>query len=60
MAQIVTDRPVRLGMLTPSSNTVLEPLAADMVSGLPNVERPLQPLQSHGNRLVGVRAQSVQ
>lgn len=30
-------RPVRLGMLTPSSNTVLEPLTAAMLAGLPHV-----------------------
>jgi maleate isomerase len=29
--------PVRLGMLTPSSNTVLEPVTAAMLSGLPEV-----------------------
>ncbi len=26
-----------LGMLTPSSNTVLEPMTSDMLSGLPDV-----------------------
>src|SRR4051794_22014579 len=30
-------RPVRLGMLTPSSNTVLEPVTSAMLSGLPEV-----------------------
>jgi maleate isomerase len=30
-------RPVRLGMLTPSSNTVLEPVTAAMLHGLPGV-----------------------
>jgi maleate isomerase len=30
-------RPVRLGMLTPSSNTVLEPVTAAMLGGLPEV-----------------------
>ncbi|MFL5280822.1 MAG: aspartate/glutamate racemase family protein [Rhodopila sp.] len=30
-------RPVRLGMLTPSSNTVLEPVTAAMLAGLPGV-----------------------
>jgi maleate isomerase len=30
-------RSVRLGMLTPSSNTVLEPVTTAMLSGLPNV-----------------------
>lgn len=30
-------RPVRLGLLTPSSNTVLEPMSAAMVAGLPEV-----------------------
>ena len=30
-------RPIRLGLLTPSSNTVLEPLSAAMVAGLPGV-----------------------
>jgi maleate isomerase len=30
-------RPVRLGMLTPSSNTVLEPLTAAMLADLPGV-----------------------
>ena len=30
-------RPVRLGLLTPSSNTVLEPMSAAMVAGLPGV-----------------------
>jgi maleate isomerase len=30
-------RPVRLGMLTPSSNTVLEPVTAAMLDGLPGV-----------------------
>lgn len=30
-------RPVRLGMLIPSSNTVLEPVTAAMLSGLPGV-----------------------
>jgi maleate isomerase len=29
--------PIRLGMLTPSSNTVLEPVTAAMVAGLPGV-----------------------
>lgn len=29
--------PIRLGMLTPSSNTVLEPVTAAMLSGLPDV-----------------------
>lgn len=29
--------PIRLGMLTPSSNTTLEPITAAMVSGLPGV-----------------------
>jgi maleate isomerase len=29
--------PVRLGMLTPSSNTALEPITADMLAGLPEV-----------------------
>ncbi len=29
--------PVRLGMLTPSSNTVVEPMTAAMLSGLPNI-----------------------
>jgi maleate isomerase len=29
--------PVRLGMLTPSSNTVVEPVTTAMLSGLPNV-----------------------
>jgi maleate isomerase len=29
--------PVRLGMLTPSSNTVVEPMTAAVLSGLPNV-----------------------
>ena len=28
---------IRLGMLTPSSNTALEPITSAMVSGLPNV-----------------------
>ena len=28
---------IRLGMLTPSSNTVLEPVTAAMVAGLPGV-----------------------
>lgn len=28
---------IRLGMLTPSSNTVLEPVSAAMVAGLPEV-----------------------
>lgn len=31
------ERTVRLGMLTPSSNTVLEPVTAAMLSGLPGV-----------------------
>ena len=30
-------RPIRLGLLTPSSNTVLEPLSTAMVAGLPGV-----------------------
>lgn len=30
-------RQIRLGMLTPSSNTALEPITSAMVSGLPNV-----------------------
>lgn len=30
-------RPVRLGMLTPSSNTTLEPVTAAMLAGLPDV-----------------------
>jgi maleate isomerase len=30
-------KPVRLGMLTPSSNTALEPITAAMLSGLPEV-----------------------
>ena len=30
-------KPVRLGMLTPSSNTVLEPVTSAMVAGLPEV-----------------------
>ena len=30
-------RPVRLGMLTPSSNTVLEPVVTEMLRGLPEV-----------------------
>ena len=30
-------KPVRLGMLTPSSNTVLEPVTAAMLAGLPEV-----------------------
>ena len=30
-------RPVRLGMLTPSSNTVLEPVTTAMLAGLPEV-----------------------
>jgi maleate isomerase len=30
-------RPIRLGMLTPSSNTVLEPVTAAMLAGLPEV-----------------------
>jgi len=29
--------PIRLGLLTPSSNTVLEPLSTAMVAGLPGV-----------------------
>lgn len=28
---------IKLGMLTPSSNTALEPITSAMVSGLPNV-----------------------
>ena len=31
------DRAIRLGMLTPSSNTVLEPMTNAMISGLPEV-----------------------
>ncbi|WP_201445423.1 aspartate/glutamate racemase family protein [Belnapia sp. F-4-1] len=31
------DAPIRLGMLTPSSNTVLEPVTAAMLAGLPGV-----------------------
>jgi maleate isomerase len=31
------DRPVRLGMLTPSSNTVLEPATTAMLAGVPGV-----------------------
>ena len=31
------DRTIRLGMLTPSSNTVLEPVSAAIVAGLPEV-----------------------
>ncbi len=31
------EHPVRLGMLTPSSNTVLEPVTAAMLAGLPGV-----------------------
>ncbi len=30
-------RPIRLGMLTPSSNTVLEPITSAMLAGLPEV-----------------------
>ena len=29
--------PIRLGMLTPSSNTILEPVTTAMLSGVPNV-----------------------
>ena len=29
--------PIRLGMLTPSSNTMLEPMTTAMLSGVPNV-----------------------
>jgi maleate isomerase len=31
------NRPIRLGMLTPSSNTVLEPVTSSMLSGLPDI-----------------------
>jgi maleate isomerase len=31
------DTPIRLGMLTPSSNTVLEPVSAAIVAGMPEV-----------------------
>ena len=30
-------KPIRLGMLTPSSNTILEPVTTAMLSGVPNV-----------------------
>ncbi|MDP9097202.1 MAG: Asp/Glu/hydantoin racemase, partial [Pseudomonadota bacterium] len=33
----LVDRPIRLGMLTPSSNTVLEPVIAQLVAGLPGL-----------------------
>ncbi|MBN9497283.1 MAG: aspartate/glutamate racemase family protein [Alphaproteobacteria bacterium] len=31
------NKPIRIGMLTPSSNTVLEPVCAEMLRGLPGV-----------------------
>jgi len=37
MSRATQVNPIRLGMLTPSSNTVLEPVTTAMVSGLPDV-----------------------
>lgn len=37
MTAIRRPKPLRLGMLTPSSNTVLEPMMARMTAGLPDV-----------------------
>ena len=35
--EMTVDPPLRIGMLTPSSNTVVEPVVADMLASLPEV-----------------------
>lgn len=51
----------RLGVLTPSSNTVLEPVAVGLTAGLPNLsfcadcERPPDPAAPGWVRLVIIR-----
>ena len=43
----------RLGMLTPSSNSVVEPMTAAMLSGVPDISCAFQPLQGDRDRSLG-------
>ena len=48
--------PIRLGVLTPSSNTALEPLTSALAAGAAGLQRPLLALQGDRDRAVATQA----